>query len=163
VEDPHAGQHQQEPEGHPEQRRQRDEQDGLLEAAGVEHAEAGLGDPSPGEAADEGVRRGGRQAQPPGEEVPGDGPDQPGEDHGLRDHVGIDGLADGVGHVRLEDQEGDEVERGRPDNRHPWGQDPGRDDGGDRVGGVVEAVGEVEHQRQQDDGDDRDEGQVRHA
>ena len=42
-------------------------------------------------------------------------------------------------------------------------QHPGRDHGGDRVGGVVEAVDEVEHQRQQDDGDDAEQRDVRHA
>ena len=40
--------------------------------------------------------------------------------------VRVDGLADGVGHRGLEDQERDEVEQRGPDDRHPRGQDPGR-------------------------------------
>jgi hypothetical protein len=163
AEDPQVGEHQQEAEHHAEQRRQHDEQDRLLQAARVQHAEAGLGHAGPGEAADQGVRGGGRQPEPPRGEVPGDCPDQAGEDDRLADHAGVDGLADGVGDPGMEDEEGDEVEGRCPHHRDPRGEHAGRHHGGDRVGGIVEAVGEVEHERQQDDGDDRDERQVRHT
>ena len=61
----------------------------------------------------------------------------------------------------VEHEERGEVEEGRPENRHP-GQHPGRDQ---ETGSWRrrEAVGVVEQQRHQDDGDDREECQVRHA
>ena len=55
---------------------------------------------------------------------------------------------------RAEDEEGDEVEEGGPRDGEAGRQHPSRNDGGDRVGGVVEAVDEVEGQRQPDDDDD---------
>ena len=55
----------------------------------------------------------------------------------------------------------DEVEERRPDDGLRGAEHSGGDDGRDRVGGVVEAVNEVEEQR---DGDDEnDEGDGLHA
>ena len=122
-----------------------------------------LDDGRPGVAADEGVGGARGQSQVPGEEVPADGPDEPGEDD-LRGHDrDVDHpRADGVGHARAEDEEGDEIEEGGPDDGLTRRQDPGRDDRGDGVGRVVHAVGEVEGQRDQDDEDDEEEAGVGH-
>ena len=53
-----------------------------------------------------------------------------------------------------EDEGGDEVEERRPDHRLLRREHARRDDGGDRVRGVVEAVQEVERQRDEDDEDE---------
>ena len=68
--------------------------------------------------------------------------------------LGLDDAgADGVGDMQAEHQEGDEVEERRPQHRILRPQHAGRDDGRDRVGRVVQAVEEVEQQR---DGDQAD-------
>ena len=64
------------------------------------------------------------------------------------------------GDVQAEHQEGDEVEERRPDHGVLRPQHAGRDDGGDRVGGVVQAVEEVEQQR---DGDQADQNRKTEA
>ena len=46
--------------------------------------------------------------------------------------------------MQAEEQEGDEIEEGRPEHRILRPQHPGRDDGGDGVGGVVQAIEEIE-------------------
>ena len=66
-----------------------------------------------------------------------------------------DAGADGLGHVQAEEQEGDEVEEGRPGDGVARLQHARRHDGGDRVRGVVQAVEEVEGERH-DDEDDED-------
>ena len=66
-----------------------------------------------------------------------------------------DARADGVGDVQAEHQEGDEVEERRPDHGVARRQHPGRDDGGDGIGGVVQAVQEVEDQGDGDQDDQR--------
>ena len=68
-----------------------------------------------------------------------------------------DALADGVGHVQLEDGEGDEVEERRPEHRLARREHARRHHGGDGVGRVVEAVDVVEDERGGDDRDDEDE------
>jgi hypothetical protein len=50
----------------------------------------------------------------------------------------LDGLPDGVGHRRTDDQEGGEVEQRRPDHGHPRSQHVGRDDVG--VGEIVKPL-----------------------
>ena len=70
------------------------------------------------------------------------------DDAGL-DDAGADGLRD----VEPEHQEGDEVEERRPKHRVLRPQHPGRHDGRDRIGGVVQSVEEIEQQR---DGDEAD-------
>ena len=67
------------------------------------------------------------------------------------DHARLDDAgADGVGDVEPEHQEGDEIEEGRPEHRILRAQHPGRHDRRDRIGGVVQAVEEVEQQRDRD-------------
>src|SRR5205809_556697 len=68
-------------------------------------------------------------------------------DRGRRD----DALADRRGHLRLEEQERDEVEERGPHHGVVRLQHARRDDRGDRVRRVVEAVDEVEAEGQRDD------------
>ena len=55
--------------------------------------------------------------------------------------------------MKPEHREGDEIEERRPEHRILRPQHAGRDDGRDRIGGVVQSVQEVEQQR---DGDQSD-------
>jgi hypothetical protein len=72
------------------------------------------------------------------------------------DHAGADGLRD----RGAERERGDEVEEGGPRHRVARREDARRDDGRDRVRGVVEAVDEVEDQRHGDQHDHRDESGI---
>jgi hypothetical protein len=67
---------------------------------------------------------------------------------------------DHLGHAGAEEDEGDEVEERRPQHRPLGRQHARRDDGGDRIGGVVQAVQEVEAQGDDDQDDQDDEGGV---
>ena len=117
------------------------------------------GQAGPDEAADDRVAGGGRHADVPGEVVPHDRGEQGGEHHGHPGVVALDGLGHRVGHGGADDEEGREVEEGG-ERRGPLGRErPGGHDGGHRVGGVVEAVGEVEDEGQRhksDDGHEQD-------
>ena len=120
------------------------------------------------ERADQRVRRARGQAGAPGDEVPGDRRRQRGDDHRQR-HAACRGdqAADGVGDLGVQDLDGhhraDEVEHGRQADRQAGAERARADGGGNRVGGVVEAVGEVEAQRHRD-GDDQEDGlPVRHS
>jgi hypothetical protein len=53
-------------------------------------------------------------------------------------------LADGLGHGRAQHEGGDKVEERRPNDRDPGGKHAGGDHGGNAIGGVVEAVDEIE-------------------
>lgn len=89
-----------------------------------------------------------------GDDVPDDGANQRREDH-LRRHDGRidDAGAERFGHMQAEEQEGDEVEEGRPCDRILRAQHTGGDDGGDGIGGIVQTVQKIEEQR---DGDKAD-------
>ena len=132
--------------------------------AGDQRAGAGLGDDGADDAADQRVRRARRNAVPPGDDVPGDRADQRAEDDVVVDHARLDdALADRRRDAQVEDEDRDDVEEGGEDDRLLRLQHAGRDDGGDRVRGVVEAVHEVERDRQHDqqrDDAERDLGRV---
>ena len=55
--------------------------------------------------------------------------------------------------THAEEQEGNEIEERRPDHRVLWAQHPRRHHRCDRVGGIVQAIEEIERER---DGDQRD-------
>ena len=77
----------------------------------------GLRDRRAGVAADERVRGARRQAVVPGDQVPDDGADQPGEDDREGDDGEVDhARADGLGDRRAEDEGGDEIEERGPDH-----------------------------------------------
>ena len=159
-----------------DQRRQQDLADDAVELGAV----AGPLRPRPGpgprrrgadEAAEQGVRRAGRQAEQPGEQVPEDAADQAGEDDeqhrlaAVRQQLGL-GCAVlvlqvdhrvGDGEGDLHGEEGaDEVED-RGESHGDLGlEGPGRDRRSHGVGGVVKAVREVEGQCGHDDKHERD-------
>ena len=61
-----------------------------------------------------------------------------------------DALADGGGDQQAEKQEGDEIEKRRPQHCPLRPHHARRHDGGDGIGGVMEAVQKIEHQRERD-------------
>ena len=125
----------------------------VFDQAGPDHdVEPRLGDARPDEAAHQRMRRTRRNAEHPGGDVPGDGADQRAQDDARIDDPGIDDPGpQGLRHMEAEEQEGDEVEERRPEHRVLRAQHPRRDDGGDGIGRVVQAVEEVE---EQGDGDE---------
>jgi hypothetical protein len=117
------------------------------EAAPVDRPGPGVDHRRPHQPPDQGVAGAGRQPPPPGGQVPGHGSGQGGADHG--DGLGgrhLDDGRDGVGHRRPQQQRAQQVaDRGQGDRRAGPGTSR-RDQGGDGVGRVVEAVGERERQ-----------------
>ena len=90
-------------------------------------------------------------ADPPRDEVPDDRAHQRAEDDVPVDDAGRDDAgADRLRHVQAEEQERDEVEERRPDDRHAGREHARRDHGRDRIRRVVQAVHEIEHQRNGD-------------
>ncbi len=77
-----------------------------------------IGQTRSGDAADQRVRRTGRQTEPPGDQIPDDRADQTGQHHLDIDRIGavdLDDLGDRIGHSRGEHEHGDEIEEGRPE------------------------------------------------
>ena len=72
--------------------------------------------------------------------------------------AGVDDVVGDGRRDRDRDEGADEVEQRGEGDRHLRPRRPGRDRGGDDVGGVVEAVGEVEGERRADDDDEDDVG-----
>ena len=81
-------------------------------------------------------------ASPPTSACPDDG-------HHLALRHGDD-LADGVGHGRAEQDRAGHVEHGRESDGLNRGRSPRRHQGGDGVGGIVEAVGQGERNGEAD-------------
>jgi hypothetical protein len=129
---------------------------GQLGESPLHVAGAGRQDRGAHQPADEGVRGRGRDAEPPGAEVPRDGPDDAAEhdDHRglLRQGAHVDELADRVGHGRATEDRPEEFESRDDDDRLDGGHRARRDGRSDDVRGVVEAVRVVED----DDENDRD-------
>ena len=135
---------------------QRRNQQDFEDAAGllpVDAAGAGLGihelvgDADADDGTDEGVGAGSGQAEPPGAEVPDDGGDEEGEDHGeagaladLEDQLDGQQGEDREGHRAGGSEHADEVPHAGPDDGDVRLERVGVDDGGDGVGGVVKAV-----------------------
>ncbi|MCY1419545.1 hypothetical protein D9M71_351350 [compost metagenome] len=106
------------------------------------------------------MRAGGGNAEVPGAQVPGDGRGEQGEDHrqavaGVHVYQQFDRqqVDDGIGHADAAEQHAEEVEQTGQDHRTVGRHGFGIDDGRHRVGGVMEAVDELEAE---------DEGQCQH-
>ena len=109
-----------------------------------------MGDDRPHDPADDGM--GGGRGQPivPGYQIPDDGADNSGQDHHLRDVRRVhDSFADGGGNLGGDHGTG-KVENSGHENRRPDGKCPGGDTGGNGIGGVVEAIDEIENQGSRD-------------
>jgi len=110
--------------------------------------------------ADERMRGAGGQTQIPTEDVPGDSAKKAAEQDPelpLRvDPLDIDEVrSDRLGHSRTQEGKGYKVKEGCPQDALEGSKHSRGDDRGDRVGGVVPTVSEVEYKRHSDD-DDRE-------
>ena len=115
-----------------------------------------VGEPHPEDGADHGVRAGDGQTAPPGEQVPKDGGDEQGEDHGeagaggdLEDELDREQRDDGKGDRARARDDADEVPDAGPGDGDMRLKRVGVDDGGDGVGCVVEAVDELKAESDQ--------------
>ena len=137
---------------HDEAHRRGDDDEGtdLLQLVHVQGLESGMSHDRPGQSAQKRVAGAGRDPEPPGEEVPGDGGQEGGSDDG-RNHVLAvgDALGDGGGHGGPGQGSG-EVQGGRHGQGVLGRQDPGTHHSCDGVGGVVEAVDVVDAPGEED-------------
>jgi len=97
----------------------------------------------------------GGNAEPPCQQVPADGGDQPGEDDFQVDKVGMDRTCDGVAYLELPYdvpgyKKGGKVENGCPEYRLKRGKYLCRDDGCYGVGRVVKTVDIIKYQSKDD-------------
>src|SRR3989442_5521407 len=91
----------------------------------------------------------------PGNDVPEDRAKESAQDNGLIHLVDVDHpLADGLGNGGPKAEGSHKIEKCRPYDCLQRSEHPGGDDCGDGIGGVVEAVEEIEHQGYQDNEDD---------
>jgi hypothetical protein len=133
-----------------EQRRQHDGGGGFQKTARDQHVGAALGDRGASQPADQRVRRTRRDAVVPGHDIPERRADEGAEHHVMVDDFGNDdALAYRRRDVQAEEQKRDEIEECRPHDGPLRAHRASRDDGRDRVRGVVKAVHEIEHERQQ--------------
>jgi hypothetical protein len=101
------------------------------------------------------MRRRGGNAVVPGDDVPDNRPDQRAKNDVVIDNGRINGpFADGFGDRQLEQKIGQKIEGCRPDHRLMRFENPGRNDGGNRVGRIVKTVHEIEQQGDDDQGND---------
>ena len=120
----------------------------------VDRGDAGTHDDCADQATEEGVRGAGGQAEQPGEQVPDDRADQPGQDDRSGDECIVEETAgDGLGDLGGE-AGSDEIEHRGQDDGGTRLERTGRDRTGHRVGAVVEPVGEVEDEGYGDNRDD---------
>src|SRR5208337_2735233 len=130
---------------HADDGRKKDEDDRLGPPGEDQSLKASMNDSSTAITAHERVRRAGRQSQREGNEVPRDGAEEAGEKHLLIHHFDVDhSFADGAGNGGAEDERGDEIPEGGPEDGAKRGQNARGDDGGDGIGSVVPAVRELE-------------------
>ncbi len=167
-------QHQQQDRRHAEAEQRREQQRvadlgrlAPVDARGaVAAAHQRIGDADADDRADQRVRRGRRQAEIPGAEVPDDGRNQQREHHGeagaasdLQDQFHRQQRDDAEGDRAGREQHAEEIEEARPHHGEFRRQRMGVDHGRDRVGGVVETVDEFEAERDQERHEQQDVGQ----
>src|SRR5581483_5226434 len=123
-----------------------DKDESFIPARSDDHAERSrTHDGSSSHAADQRVRRRRRKSPPPGEQVPDNRAKQSADHHVLRDHTDINhAAANGFGDGGSQQESGQEVEEGGPYNCELGREDASRNDGGDAIRGIVEAVKKVE-------------------
>ncbi len=115
-----------------------------------------VGDADTDDRTDEGMRAGGRQSVPPGTQVPEDGRNQQGEDHGesgarsyLEDQLDWKERDHGKGDRSGRQQHPDQVPHAGPHHGNMRFERVGVDHGSHRIGSVVEPVDELKPQRDQ--------------
>jgi hypothetical protein len=110
------------------------------------------------------MRGGGRQPQVPGQKVPGNGSAKTRQRECLAalDHVRVNNAAaHGLGHMSA-DKGAEEIEQGRHHHRYSRRQDLSGNNGGNGIGRVVRAVGEIEDQGHDNDHHQKD-GNLKHS
>ena len=127
----------------------------------------GVSEADPDYRADQGVRARGRQTQIPGAEIPDDGGDEEGKDHGeagiaadLQDELDREQRDDAESDGAARQQNAEEVEETGPDHRDIGGHCMRIDDGCDGIGRVMEAVDEFEAERDQQRHPKEQKGQI---
>ena len=125
--------------------RHENENDGFHPAAEDECFEAGVSDRCTAVAANQCVRRAGRQAEDEGDEIPRDGAEKPGEQHLLSDQLDVDhAFADGASNGGAENESGDKVPERGPGHGAERCEHSRGDYGGNGIGGVMPSVREFE-------------------
>ena len=97
------------------------------------------------------VGRTGGQSEVPGNQVPCDRADEPGQNHVRRNDVHIDALNYGFRHMRAESESGYEVEKRGPDYGLSGREHARCNDGGDGIRRVMKAVNVIKCERNRDD------------
>src|SRR5882672_1615798 len=137
---------------HANQRREKNKSDGLNPAAKDERAKAGFCDRCAAEAADQGVRRTGREAENERDQVPNNRAEQTGEQDLLVHHFDVNhAFADGAGDSGAEEKCRNEIPKGSPRNGAKGREDARGNDRSDGIGGVMPAVREFEREREGND------------
>lgn len=147
---------------HSDYRRQKNEQEGRDHFGIVDHIHAvfadgtGMSQSGADKPADQGMRGTGRDAKPPGEQVPGDGADQSGENHLQRNEFLVHRSGNGVPDLEFPDdvfrnEEGDEIEHGGPQNRLEGCQHLSGNNGGNGVCRIMKSIDKIENEREDDD------------
>ncbi len=137
---------------HADQRREKNEGDGLNPAAKDERAEAGLCDCRATETTNQGVRRTGREAENQRDQVPNNRTEQTREQNLLVHQFDVNhALADGAGNSGAEEKCRDEIPKGGPRDGAEGRKNARGDDRSDGIGGVMPAVREFEREREGND------------
>jgi hypothetical protein len=117
---------------------------------------AGLCDRRTGVAADNGVGGTGGERHEPRNDVPYDCADQAPADDINVDGFGIDQLiANSLCDTGPEEEGSDKVEKSSLQHSLEWGENTGSNDGGHRVGSIVEAIEEVKDKRDENQKEDK--------
>jgi hypothetical protein len=112
---------------------------------------AGARQPGPNQPADQRMRAARWDPSPPGDQIPDNRRRKAAKiTRGVTMAGSMRPVPSVCATVQAEEQEGDEIEEGGPKHRQPRRQHPGGDDGGNGVGGVMQAVEKIEQQRHGD-------------
>ena len=165
-EQPRRDRHQRHRQHHAQHRRQHDGRGGLGDAGPHDGLWPGMAEPGTQQAADQRMAGGRGNSPPPRYDIPCHGAHQRAEDDLRGHHILVDdALAHGFRHLQTEGPIGGEVEHGGKQHRLYRGEQPCGDHRGDGIGGIVQAVQEIEGQRHRHQRDQQRQGyyRVRHG
>jgi hypothetical protein len=107
------------------------------------------------------VRRTGRKAEPPRNQVQGNGAQKSRQDHVRGDHAQVDeALPNGTGDAGPKSESRDEIEERRPDNSLKGREDPAGNDSCYGIGVVMKPVDEIKNESDGDDDDRQNENRL---
>lgn len=153
VDDPGQKRHEHKTDEQPHQRRGHHRNQNFFVNGGPDDAVAahGRGKGRAHQRADDGVRRTGRQALVPGDEVPDDGGKHRAQNGLKRNDVSIDEALTNRGGNLGAQQRADEIQNSAVKHRRCRAHDTRRDDCRDGIRGIVKAVDEIENKRKEND------------